>query len=609
MSTTPVTLRNATDTYVTSAKPNSIPANSNRLYVGGSGSRYAYIYFPRSFPLGATILNARLRIWMVAPPAGGRTVTIKRVNESWKQSKTKWTNRPGVLNGLAVSDTQNGGSAAVEYSFDVKDHLQLVADGAGWYGWRIEMASTNVYNFYSAQAKQGQPMLEITYTTRPDKPTTLTPSGGQVISAEKPTLSFDFTDTAGSTSMKAYQVQINPTNSFTSPAFDTGTVLSSVPQADLSETAYAGLADGATAYWRVRVQDGSGQWSPWSSAVSFSRRTEGTLTLTSPSGNTVAETTPPITWTFTGRTQGSFQVIVIDKAGKWIHNSGRRTTEDNIYTLPANVIKSEVDPYRIVVRVWDTYNRVTIPGDTAYVQATHTVTMTKDTGTPGVTDFALTPLTDMPGVALTWSRATMPDKFIIKRDDEIIETVVEPQDLLISGSTTDYRYVEMSATPNESHTWTVMAVVNGKTSGTNPTVTHTIKVTGIWLADPEREIGVFLLGDDDGTWGMGEEAGVYTPVGGNATVRVTQALRGYEGSLSGLLMESQLSSKTLAQMEDDVWELKRTPGAVYRLVLHGLNIPVVIGNVVMAPSPRKEPEKKVSFDFWQVGELPFKAVV
>ena len=47
---------------------------------------------------------------------------------------------------------------------------------------------------------------------------------------------------------------------------------------------------------------------------SFKRDTKGTLTLTNPASGTpvVEEPTPPISWTFTGETQASYQLTIVE---------------------------------------------------------------------------------------------------------------------------------------------------------------------------------------------------------------------------------------------------------------------------------------------------------
>ncbi|MDQ0793554.1 DNRLRE domain-containing protein [Streptomyces sp. B1I3] len=613
MSSTPIKVSNGTDTYVKQNRPSDKHASSDMLeFTNISGKqRFAYLSFARPFPKGVTILSAKLRMTSRYDEVGTTTVTLKKVTQAWTSTKMTWNNKPAVTTTDSKSVTKGTSPQYTVWEFDVTSHMQAVADGAAWYGWRFETSNTTYYRqFYSANAsvsgRSVKPTLELTYIEKPSKPTFMSPSGGRATSLAKPILRFDFTDAQGSTTMQALQVQMNPTNAFTAPAFDTGTYLASVPQLDLNDTAYAGLADAATVYWRVRVQDSSGLWSSWSDATSFTRRIKPTLTMLNPPANTIDEPTPPVIWSLTGGTQTAYQVIVSDAEGDWLYMSGKYTSTDVDYTIPAGVITRDDATYDITVRVWDTYSRESTPGDPAYMSVTRSVVYDYDATTDPVTSLVATTQLPTPVVKLTWNRATAPDSFVVRRNGEVIKALLEPVQALVSG--TSYQFLDYEASPRRSHVYTVQSVVNGKTSASNPTVTIKPESVGIWLMDPAENVYVQLMDADEGTWAMGEDAGMYSPLGGTKSVRVTQALRGHEGSLTGLLMETPLSAKTITQQEEDVYKLKSRPGKTYTLALSDMSFPVVIGNVVVAPLPQRETMKKVSFDFWSQ-KVPFKAVL
>jgi hypothetical protein len=154
----------------------------------------------------------------------------------------------------------------------------------------------------------------------------------------------------------------------------------------------------------------------------------------------------------------------------------------------------------------------------------------------------------------------------------------------------------------------VKAVVNGKQSPAGQTATATTNPVGVWLIDLDRDVTVVLADDDEGSWEMPDEASVYTPIGSEEVVRIVGGLRGYEGSLSGLLIEG-FHGKTFAQQEKDLWSIKERPSQTVRLIAGDVNTRVLIGNVVVAPRPttrKGDIVKEVSFDFWQVGELQFE---
>jgi hypothetical protein len=607
VSLTPVTLRNANDTYVVAGVPaaNYAGATSILTKATGTGSQVnGLIYFARGFPFGVTIVSATLKLYQVGTEAGSHTINLQRVTAAWNVSTVTWNNQPASTSTGQVVKTQGAGSGGAEWAFDVTAHIQLIADGnTAWYGWKLVSTTDEYLSFYSTQAATLKPVLEITYSDKPQAPSTLSPSGNRAVSLSKPILRFDFTDDAGNTLLQAVQVQVNATNVWTSPTFDSGTVLTSDAQLDLSTTAYAGLASGSSTYWRVRVQDGAGLWSDWSQGAQFQRQTQGTLAISNPPGTgLISEPTPPINWALTSRTQAAYQVF-ITHGSTIVYNTGKITGATTSRTLPDGILKDDTS-YTAYVRTWDTISRESTPNDPPYVQATQAFTYNYDATVSPVTSLAATDLTPQPAVTLTWSRSTAPDTFLVRRDGVIIASNLTPASLSTGG--TNYAYTDRGADPRKSVTWSVQAVVNGKTSASNPTVVKTLNPVGTWLQDLERGIYIQLFDRDPGSWGMGEVAETYTPVGGSRGIRVTQALRGYEGSISGSIMATSLG--TVAAQEANLWTLKSTPGRTYLLTPTGGNftIPVVIGNLVVAPIPEPELRKRVSFDFWATTP-PFEA--
>jgi hypothetical protein len=682
LSLIPVTLNNATDTWVNQTRSTTNYADGTLLRVSAASgaAQYSYIYFARPFPLGATITTATLHLRQASGTlAGSRTVTLRRALASWSVSQLTYANQPATDTVAPVLLGRTTPVLNQDWPFNITSMMQLVADGAPWYGIRIETNDALGHAWWSAQAATLKPTLDVTWTDAPEAPSTLSPSGNRSISVSKPILRFDFTDHVGNTALQAAQVQTNATNVWTAPTFDSDTVLTSTPQVDLNAsfpvsfpavgttntstnvttttplfdtadigatitgtgipagatlTAVAGnglsatlsaaatvtgttaatvtetfpaMSSGGSTYWRVRVQDGAGVWSPWSLGAQFSRTTKGTLTITNPAvspNNFVTEATPPITWTFTGRTQTAHQVLLFDNNGKALWTSGKITTTATAYTLPPGLIH-DVTTYSIMVRVWDTISREATPGDQAWTEASQSFTYNLSATVATVTGLSSTDLTPAPAAQLDFSRSTAPDSFTIVRDGKVIASNLLPGDLFVSG--TAYRYTDYAANPQVSHTWSVRAVVNGVTSSANPTTTKTLKPTGIWLIDPVTNTQVMLTGSDSGSWTNGEDAAIYTPVGGTKVVRVTQSLRGFEGNITGQLLT--YGTTTVQAATAAMYSLKENAGATYSLTFQDFTIPVVIGNVVIAPIRGPEVRKQVSFDFWQVGNLPFDATL
>jgi hypothetical protein len=323
----------------------------------------------------------------------------------------------------------------------------------------------------------------------------------------------------------------------------------------------------------------------------------------------VTESTPPITWTFTGETQESFEVIVTPvggagNGGARASSSGRITSTATTYSLPEGLLTSPDITYTVTLRVWDTDDRESIAGDPAYTEATQNFTFTPSATVATVTGLTSTWVSPYPKISLGFSRSTAPDGFTILRNRKVIATEVPPGDLFVSG--TAYAYVDPSPSPATANVYEVMAVVNGVASASNPTTTLTIATQGIWLADLTRTTEVMITGKADRNFSYGENSEVLEVIGSTEVVLVTQALRGLEGTVSGGLYSGLIGLSTTAQQwRDALLALKARPGQRLWLTVGDLTLQVVIRNVSISPRPVSVVSFDVSFEFYQVGDLQF----
>lgn len=319
-----------------------------------------------------------------------------------------------------------------------------------------------------------------------------------------------------------------------------------------------------------------------------------------PSGTVLSDPTPPFLWTFAGATQKAWQVLVVDPAdpSEVIADSGKQTGTDVAWTPPSKKLTGD-GPYRVKVRVWDTVDREYTPGAYNFAEATRDFTMAPDGSVTGVTGLTATqPDVSKPRIKLTWTRPSAPDRYVVRRDGVVIEDSLLPEDALDTGTT--YEFEDDEPRVNRSHTWKVQAVVNNKASDSD-TVTAVPKQRGIWLLDKGLSLEVWIAGQEGGTWVKPEEASVFAPVGGRNVVRRIQGRRGYEGSLSGPLVDQY--GKTAAQWETDLMAMRDRPTRAVVLALGDLSITVILGNVTTYPLPNHSPPIRVaSFDFWQVLE-------
>jgi hypothetical protein len=375
---------------------------------------------------------------------------------------------------------------------------------------------------------------------------------------------------------------------------------------------FDGIADAAVRYWRVMVQDSNGLESDWSAVASFERDTHGTLTITNPpsSPTEVEDLTPSITWTFSGETQAAYQVIIqrVPASGHnvTLHDSRVTSGGDLAYTLPEGVITSRDHTYKVIVRVWDDEDRQAMAGDPPYVEASREFTFVRDGAPADVTNLAAD--IQKAAIEFTWTRATAPDYFALVKDGIYVEPRLDP-DVLSTGGT-GYAFTYWGATPRVESTYEVEAVV--LTSGAyvhsdnNSTVDATTEPIGIWLVDAEDDTAVMISGRDSADMVIGESAATYFPIGRQDPVRLVDAIRGYEGKISGELVE--WGGVTAETFRDRMLTLKSRVGTGnLRLIVGDVNIPVTLGEVELAPTPVVG-QYEVSFDYFQRDEFSIEWV-
>lgn len=603
---TAIKTRVALDTYVKSTRPTVNYQQASRLGVKGS-EQYAYIYFSRPFPLGATIKSARLKVKTYAMTSGTHVLTVNRTGSRTVLSRLNWNNRPQIMIMNEVSVTKTGSlPGATEWDFDVAPIMQQVSDGAQWYGFRIAITEDNQRWIYGEDSDYG-PILEVEWSDAPEQPENLVPSGGLAAGTRHPILRFDYIDLSGSTVLDAVQVQIHTSNSWSSPAFDSGEVDATEPELDLSKTSYAGLPwDGSLVWWRVRVKDEADLWSDWSDATQMRCVARPTVTVHSPTGQ-FYDTTQNVTWSINAGNQSAYQVMVVPAASpsRVLWNSGKVSSTDTGITIPSGVVRYDDTQYRFIVRLWDRTKRATTPGSPAYGQTTVNSLYDKDDAVPGVTDLTVTDLSPQPYVRLSWAYGSLPDAWSIVRNGEIIERLDSDDVSLTNGR---FYWTDRKALPRTENRYVVRPVINGRTAYGNTTARVTPKPFGIWLMTEYSSL--CLVGMETGTFEMVENSTEHQVLGSSKVVTVNQGIGGYKGEINGQLVSNipGLSDSHSAQAQRDrlfAFKAQAARGKQFRLVVGDMNIPVQISNVVPTPRPEEEIMFDVSFNFSQDGELPF----
>ncbi len=592
----------STDAFTYQTSPTTNYGISTLLSLNGSGAagRRSYLFAPRPFPLGATIVSAVVKTYLGMAWAGGpHTITAKRITSTWRESTITWSVAPTVTVTNAGTEAVTAGTLNQLVEIDVTSMMQDVAAGNTYYGIRLELDTVGVKNMYSSEHATTlyRPILEVTWTIPPKAPTDLAPTEGGVVALESPFLQWTFASMDATAQQNKYQVQVDDVDDFATPVWDSGWVT------DPSTVAEVGiaLADGVTRYWRVRVQDQYGMISPWSVTRSLVRQDKDSLVIDEP-GATVEQTSPPVAWTF-GGTQEAYRVALRDNTQggyAYIYDSGIIASAVATHEIPSGYItKTDADAYTVIVQIWDDYDRVAQPGDPVYTQAGATFSFDYSAVPDPVDAFTATP--QHAEVLLAWTRTVQPDFFALVVDGEVVKDRLDPADFTVGGD--DYEYLYPYAQPNVEHTYEIQAVVTDvgelKHSTGNPTDAATTTPTGTWLIAPDLDLRVVMLGREDKTWTIGDDGQTFYPIGRRDPVRVTTSLRGYEGKISGQLQD--WSSYDKDTMKAAFEAMKGDFGASeIRLIVQDFNIPVGLENIDISPTGTVG--YAVSAGFFQVGE-------
>jgi hypothetical protein len=194
---------------------------------------------------------------------------------------------------------------------------------------------------------------------------------------------------------------------------------------------------------------------------------------------------------------------------------------------------------------------------------------------------------------------------VVFRDGERVYDTSTAGALNVSGTT--YTYRDWTAAPNREHTYRVAPVENGTTARGGPTDTVTPEIKGVWIGDPDTGDDVMLFGTDNPEPEYGEDVDTFTGIGATSSIDVLTALRGWEGPITGLLVDAL--DRTAVTDIDTMYRWKGDRTRVLRVAWADVNVPGTIGNVQLPPqrggTTVNGVTRSVSFTFKQTGELPF----
>ena len=549
----------------------------------GKASALMRIGIPADIPSNAAILSATLSIYQYgAYTSASTTLQVVKNTVNWTVSKATWSKAPAT-GGTVRAVTKAASPSGTLWNFDVTADVQGWLAGGANYGWRFNTTAGTVRQIRGSASPYAKPQLTISYLTPTDAPIGLSPAGNQAVSIAKPWLTF-----IAPPDTTAVNVVIDAT--MTAPYdWDSGDIPAVAGAVNLATTAYPGLADGQSVYWRARTKSAFG-YSAWSTWAQMQRVLKQPVVITSP-GDTTDDTTPPILWNATG--QMSWQVVVTDSKGAKVADSGRIVGSDDEWT-PPKAVGTDGGSATAEVRVWDAVDRVATAGDTTYSSTTQKFTLT---GTATVTPAnTVTAANDgfTPAVTIKATRNNVPDSWRVYRDGtEIVKDLESP-----------LTYTDWGAAPNHPHTYQAFPVTNGKRAAVSPAAKLTPTCHGIWLIDPVSPTDrAVIWGMDPGEFNAVELAVIHQPIAGPPVRRVAYRPP-LSGSLSGDLVDvpgypADTQIAVLYDFKGDDRDL--------RLVVGDRNLRVRIGDLTIAPIPESGRERHsiVSFSWWEQGATPW----
>lgn len=574
----------------------------------GGGDYQSWISFSKPFPSGqgSKITQGVLRLY--AKEAWTNvTIRVQRVAAKWSVNTITHDNAPSTTGSVIVQTVTV--PAGGEVAIDVASLMQVVADGGAWFGFRIRIDGTTPRQMHSAQSPTSskRPSLTLAWVDAPRPPTMLSPSGGRAIDTADPMFVCDYTDPSADSPMAAIQVQIDPAANWTAPSFDSGEFATTVPQYQRGTNWLTTF--NTDYYWRVRVKDAAGYWSGWSHTVNgqgamFKRVAKAVVTITSPAAapnNKIFEPTPPFAWTVSGGVQKHYQAFVTtpEKSNEVLGTSGKKTSTDLVWHPTEGTMKVMDKIYRFVIRVWDTVDREVNNGVQAYSEAFVDFVYAFDGTVVGVNNLAGSATPSSPGWVLTWKRTATPDFWVIMRDGLVVEQVLGI-DLLVSG--TDYKYTDRFAGGRTDHVWSVAAVVNGRMSATNPTVTGKIPIQYPWLMRLDGSDAIALM-NPVREMNKRQSQELQELASNRPPVVVTQSIGQYAGKVSGLMMDETIPGVSADQMAARFESLREDSGIELVLLLVNRAMRVVAYN--MDYQPQTSPSKvwySAEFYFVQVDD-------
>lgn len=326
---------------------------------------------------GTEVIHGDLILTLAeAMPAGTYIFTVKAIDAAWDASLVTYNTAPAVR-ATTGTTTESGLVAGDEITIDITTILDESVSlegttGQQWFGLELTVNGSEEIVFYGAQSIQYRPRIKKEVSRPPEAPFNLRPTSGLHVSELKPYFAWDFRDLDGEDTLSMIQFQLDTTDDFETPSYDSGEVASTTSFFDSNSpptgsAAFANLTSTNSYYWRARHADSHGVWSEWSDPQLFTVTTKGTFTA----DPTPTVPTPTISWSLSVTQQAYYVLIERYEGGAWVTHWEQPWTTGTTseVTLPATHVLQEGVSYRRTVRVTDTTDRASTPGDPAYYES------------------------------------------------------------------------------------------------------------------------------------------------------------------------------------------------------------------------------------------------
>lgn len=609
-------LRTGVDCWVSPTRNGRF--GDQRLYVYNTTNAYIFFNKPQ-LPEGTVITNAKLVAYPV-PTAVATAVTlnVSRLTSAFDPNTLTWNNLPASGAQVGTITRQWAPSTGAPFEIDITTEVQAMVSGQPWFGWRLSSTGTNVEQALWGAQSATPIFVQITYTVPPTAPVDLYPNGNATVNLARPVLQWSVPGGNANIQM-AYQIQVATNQAMTTGLYTSNEITSGTSMADLATIApsFTALTSGQSRWWRVRIKNDMGVWSPYGVPAQFTYTAPPSLTINTPGAST-SDPTPAVTWTF-GTTIAAWQVFVETAnvstpgeslpANTQVHDSGIQYGSSTSYTLPPGVVRfASPQQYRIRVRIWpDGVQIVSVTGRPTYFDVTSTFAWVPSGIAAPVNIQATQFKPPMAWWQVRWeyTNATVPDYFIIRRlrNGVLQDTWVTPA-ATREGATTWYSWIDYGVQARADVIWEVMTYKAGTgTSTSNPTITKkivNIMPTVALQADPGNRR--FVMVNASIKANLMEQSDVVTPVVGSP-ILVNWSYGRLMGTCSGTISwDAPLDTAwaiNAQNMFDDFMYMRQNPKVIF--VWQDQAIDAYMYNCTYESVGRADGKTDwvVSFDFFQ----------